>query len=367
MTSNLFQPADAAHAYLKGGLLGLAGSGKTLTSSLIAVGLIGYIEKRGVAVKKKAAFVDTENGASWVIPRFKDAGIELVVARTRALTDLRDAIKWATDNADVLIVDSITHFWRIYCDEYAVKRNRKRGLEFSDWNEVKREWRLNFTDLYLNSPLHIIMCGRQGYEYDMQENDAGKKELVKTAVKMKAEGETGFEPSLLIQMEQEQRLEKGSVVGIDHVATVLKDRSDALDGKMFKNPTFDNFLPHIERLAIGTAGVAIDTGRDNSSLFTSDGDDNWAHERRQRDIWCEEIEGLLVKHWPGATVEAKAKKASLIESVFQTRSWTKVQGLQSEFIKDGYETLRVMLEPPIRNAQEIDVEADVPEAKKDAA
>src|SRR5690349_11602147 len=106
---SLFQKADAGHSHLKAGLLGLAGSGKTYTASSLAVGLIGYMQERGVTAKKQAAFVDTENGAAWVAPRFKKAGIELMVARTRALTDLRDAIKWATDNADVLVIDSITH------------------------------------------------------------------------------------------------------------------------------------------------------------------------------------------------------------------------------------------------------------------
>lgn len=344
--SNLFQKAELGHSHLKAGILGLAGAGKTMTATLIATGLVQYIKSLEAPIKGVAAFVDTENGAAWVLPKFKEAGIELQVARTRALTDLRDAIKWSTDNADVLIIDSITHFWRLYCDEYAAKKNRKRGLEFSDWDAVKREWRINFTDLYLNTPLHIVMCGRQGYEYDMQVNDAGKKELVKTAVKMKAEGETGFEPSLLIQMEQEQRIKDGSVVGIDNVATVLKDRSTILNGAIIRNPTFESFLPHIKQLSIGGAGVSIDTTRDNGSLFTEDGDEKWQHERRQREIWCEEIEGLLVKHYPSRSADDVKNKAGLIEKVFNTRSWTRVQNMKSEQIKDGFEQMKAMLEPP---------------------
>ena len=220
----LFQKADMGHSHLKAGIMGLAGSGKTYTASAITIGLVGYIKQKGGSPKNQVAFIDTENGAAWVAPRFKKAGIELMVARTRSLTDLRDALLWAEGNADALIIDSITHFWTVFCDEYAVKKNRRRGLEFSDWGIVKREWRQNFTDLYLNTRLHIVMCGRQGYEYDMQVNDAGKKELIKTGVKMKAEGETGFEPSLLMQMEQEQTLKDGTPIGIDRVATVLKDR-----------------------------------------------------------------------------------------------------------------------------------------------
>lgn len=324
----LFQKADTGHSFLKAGIMGLAGSGKTYTAASIAIGLVGYMQERGVEAKKRVAFVDTENGAAWLTSRFDKAGIELQVARTRALTDLRDAIDWAQSNADVLIIDSITHFWTVFCDEYAKRKNRRRGLEFSDWNEVKREWRVNFTDRYLNSSLHIVMCGRQGYEYDMETNQAGKKELVKTGVKMKAEGETGFEPSLLIAMEQEQNMEGGELKSISRVATVLKDRSTYLDGKEFRNPTFKDFLPHIASLAIGGPGVTVDMSRDNASLFTDEGSDSaWRHRETQRTIALEEIEAELVRQWPGQDKEAKTAKAEMVEKLFGTRSWTAVSGM----------------------------------------
>jgi hypothetical protein len=322
--NNLFQKAEAGHSFLKAGIMGLAGSGKTYTASSIAIGLIGYMTDKGVTPKKRVAFVDTENGAAWLTPRFAEVGIELMVARTRALPDLRDSIDWAQANADVLIIDSITHFWTVYCDEYARRKRRDRGLEFSDWNEVKREWRMNFTDRYLNSAVHIIMCGRQGYEYDMEKNQAGKKELVKTGVKMKAEGETGFEPSLLVLMEQEHKMVNGDFDSIDRVATVLKDRSTRLDGKSFRNPTFKDFLPHVQSLALGGIGVTIDTERDNSELFTEDGGDAWKHRETQRQIALEEIEAELVRQWPGQDKEAKAAKADALERLFATRSWTAV-------------------------------------------
>lgn len=324
----LFTKADAGHSHLKAGLMGLASSGKTFTASSMAIGLIGYMREKGAAVKNQTAFIDTENGAAWVLPRFREAGIELMVARTRSLPDLREGIKWAVANADVLVIDSITHFWTLFCDEYAVRKNRKRGLEFSDWNTVKREWRENFTDQYLNSPLHIVMCGRQGYEYDMQVNDAGKKELVKTGVKMKAEGETGFEPSLLIQMEQEQTLKDGTPVGIERVAYVLKDRSTRLDGKTLRDPTFESFLPHIATLDIGGAGVSIDTSRNNSELLTEDGDPHWKHRETQREIALEEIGEELSKMHPGQTEAAKGERKAALEKYFNTRSWKAVEQLK---------------------------------------
>jgi hypothetical protein len=46
------------------------------------------------------------------------------------------------------------------------------------------------------------LCGRAGYEYDHEENEDGGKDLIKIGTKMKAEGEFGFEPSLVIEMER---------------------------------------------------------------------------------------------------------------------------------------------------------------------
>lgn len=326
----LFKKSDMGHSHLKAGIMGLAGSGKTYTASSIAIGLVGYIQERGAKAHKRVAFVDTENGAAWVAPRFEKAGIEFVVARTRALTDLSEAIREASEAADVLIIDSITHFWTIFCDEYATRKGRKRGLEFSDWRAVKQDWREHFTDLYLNSPLHIVMCGRQGYEYDMQVNDAGKKELVKTGVKMKAEGETGFEPSLLIQMEQEQELRDGQVQGVHRMAYVLKDRSTKLDGRALTDPGFKDFLPHIAALDIGGTGVAIDTSRSNEKLFAGGGSDTaWKHMQTQREIAIEEVEAELSRMF-GADAKSKAERGDLVEELFGTRSKRAIEELPLE-------------------------------------
>jgi hypothetical protein len=325
MAKSLFAKAEAGHAHLKAGIMGLAGSGKTYTASTIAIGLVDYMDKKGGKAKRIAAFVDTENGAAWVAPRFEEAKINLQVARTRSLVDLADAIDWASKEADVLIIDSITHFWQLFCDEYAKKKNRQRGLEFSDWNYIKREWRERFTDRFLNSPLHIIMCGRQGFEYEMNANEAGKKELQKVGVKMKAEGETGYEPSLLILMEQDQTLDNRQVTSVDRVATVLKDRSTKLDGKVLRNPAFKDFLPHIAALDIGGGGVRVDTGRDNSQLIPEEGEAGWKHRETQRTICLEEIQEELVRQWPGQDKEAKAAKGAMVERLFGTRSWTAVE------------------------------------------
>jgi len=38
---------------------------------------------------------------------------------------------------------------------------------------------------------------------------------------------------------------------------VLKDRSTLLDGKTFRNPTFETFLPHIQLLNLGGKQLGV--------------------------------------------------------------------------------------------------------------
>src|SRR5262249_22498707 len=137
-----------------------------------------------------------------------------------------------------LLVDSITHFWTELCESYMRAKKRTR-LQFDDWAFLKGEWR-KFTDLFVNSQLHIVLCGRAGYEYDYFTDDAGKKQLEKIDIKMRVEHETGYELHLLGLMARHTDPETMKAHG---TATVLKHRATMIDGRQFRNPAFDSFLP----------------------------------------------------------------------------------------------------------------------------
>jgi hypothetical protein len=338
---SIFKPAVNGQAFLKMGLMGFAGDGKTYTAAQVGIGLVELMRRRGLPMGDRPAFfLDTETGSDWVKPRFDEANIPLMVAKTRAFVDLVAAVKEAEQSASVLLIDSISHFWRVLCDEYAKKRERKRGLEFSDWAWLKSEW-ARFTDLFVNSQTHIIMCGRAGYEYDFFEGDDGKKQLEKTGIKMKAETETGYEPSILVLMEKHQTLEGNRVW---RTATVLKDRSTKIDGLTFENPTFKDFLPHIEFLNLGGQQVSFDQTRDNSELFADDGTPRWQKEKRAREIALDEIQQLLEKHHAGTSADAKRARGDLIGKAFGTRSWERIQTMDWATVRGARNWLWQQLE-----------------------
>lgn len=329
--------------YLKAGFLGFNKSGKTYTAKELAIGVRDHFKLEG-----PIAMLDTEGGAQYIAPDVKKrTGKDLIGAQTRALDEAVAFVKECeTSGVSVAIVDSVTHLWREVCDSYLKQVNEARAklnknprtrLEFQDWGPIKDRW-AKFSNAYLNSKLHIIICGRAGFEYDYQDisgDGDGKKELVKTGVKMKTEGEFGYEPSLLVEMERVQRDSAGRVEGrITHRATVIGDRFGVIDGKEQDNPTFEFFKPHVSLLIPG-AHVAVDTEKQSKLPIDESGDAEWNRERRQRAIFAEEIQGALTAAWPGQSAPEKACKIEVIYRIFATRSWTAVENMESTRLRDG--------------------------------
>lgn len=336
--------------YVKAGFLGFAGSGKTFTAKELAIGTRAHFKLDG-----PIAMLDTEGGAQYIAPDVrKRTGKDLVGVQTRALADAVDFTRSCeADGVSVAIIDSVTHLWREVCESYLKQVNEARAknnrpprtrLEFQDWGPIKDKWAV-FSNLYLNSKLHLIICGRAGFEWDYQDvNEEGKKELVKTGVKMKTEGEFGYEPSVLAQMEQIQDLGDGKTVkSVKRRITVIKDRFGVIDGKQADNPTFDFFAPHIALLTPG-AHVSVDTTRTTPMGVDESGDADWQRERRQRAIYAEEIQGLLTARFPTQSALDKQAKATTLHAVFKTYSWTAVENLDSAKLKTGLEALPQAIE-----------------------
>jgi hypothetical protein len=343
---SLLKPLGQGQSYLKAGFLGFPKSGKTWTAINLAVGLHKFLANCGQLV-----FFDTEGGSEYIarIVR-KELDRDLIGLKSRSFADLM-AVTRETKPNDILIVDSITHPWRELCEahlkgvnEARVKKKKppRSRLEFQDWGPIKDTWG-RWADWYLNSQVHVIICGRAGFEYEMQVNEeTEQKELVKTGTKMKTESEFGFEPSLLVEMER--LVEHGPARRVTkRQATVIGDRFGILDGKVFINPKFRDFLPHVEMLKPG-AHSEIDTAVKSDTGADENGDAEWNRERKTRTILAEEIQGLLVAHFPGQSAADKKSKADLIYEAFDTRSWTAVEGMPSEILRKGLGYLRGLLE-----------------------
>ena len=329
----LFKPATNLQAFAKIGILGFQGAGKTYLATDIMLGLCRHLK-----LTKPIAFIDTETGSDWALPRFKAEGVELVVAKTRAFSDLVAAVGEADQECSGLIVDSVSHFWMELMDAYKRKNNVRR-IEFQHWADIKGEWQ-KFSDAFVNSKLHIVVCGRAGWMYEQEEDDRGKKQIVKTGTKMKAEGEFGFEPNLLIELERVRDADVGARVV--HRAYILKDRrmdKETLDGRVFDNPTFKDFLPHVEALNLGGKHMGVDLSRTSDDAL-ADPDWSVADRKRETAIVLEELTETFTLLWPRATAEQKAIKIAAVEALFGTRSWTAVVRMDLLALRQALATLR---------------------------
>lgn len=380
---SIFQPAASTSAYLKMGVMGKQGAGKSMTAGLLAIGLAKHLKALGITyASKPVAYFDTEKGSDWLIPVFEKEGIPLMVAKKRAFADLIAAMEWAEENASVLIIDSITHPWRELQESY-MKKKQRSFLQIDDWSYLKgpNGW-AKFTDRYINSRLHIIMAGRAGDETEQYTDENGKRQFEKVGVKMKTETDTGFEPDLLVLMERDMDLRTKQVA---HVAKIVKDRSMLLDGKEFSFVSYDDegnslpiaalvkqtfaaFMPHINCLNLGGAHVGVNTSGDSTHILKTEKRD-WAPVQRR--IVLDEIQNLFLKHFPSQSVEHKQKRVSLMQQHFSA-GWVEIEETFDLLtLRAGFDSLHRELEgKPSRYASAMEAEVvppladDIPDHSK---
>jgi hypothetical protein len=354
--------------FAKVGFFGFNKSGKSYTAALLACAI-----RRFFKLDVPISLFDTENGAVYLAPLIKQlTGSNPLVKKATSFGDL---VRWteAIEKAGAIgIVDSITHPWTEFMDTWlkqkneALQRANKRPvkrLEMFDIMAIKRDWNLRWADFYKKAPLHLIVCGRAGWDWDFEENeDTGKKELRKTGVKMKTEGDFGFEPSLLVEMERNQDI-SGDHTKLVRVANILGDRFGVIDGKQFTfeslpkpqnkpaavlaalerelRAVHDAFKPH---LAMLSPGVHSDVSTEPTEiLFDENGDAEWQREKRERTILAEEIQGEIVSAMPGQSAVEKKEKADILLQCFGTRSWTAVENMNSKVLRAGLAKLREIL------------------------
>jgi len=332
-----FKQASHESAYLKAGLFGWQGSGKTWTACHIALGL-----HAAIASQKPVCFIDSETGSDFHVARFQHAGVPLLVDKTRSFLTLCQDMKEAEKETDILIVDSVTHFWQELMTAYKRKKNRSR-LFIQDFGPLKDEW-AQFSERFLNSRLHIILCGRAANVFEDVEEDTDPGEdkrwkAVKTGTKMSAEGNLAYEPSLLIEMERVLLRDGGKYA---RHAVVIKDRFGVLDGKEFTDPTFIDFLPHIDRLNLGGAHTGFDASQSSEGMFTSP-DASVTERKRQQAVYWEEIEGLKAQYLPGTGAKERFLWTTSKEVVFGTVSDTEIQGRPPAVLKAGRDLLEHLI------------------------
>lgn len=341
---SILKPLGVRPKWLRAGFFGPEKSGKTRTGIDLLLGLLNYLKLQGPVV-----MFDSEGGSDYIGDYARDQfGRDLVGIKSESFADLIACAREAVDIGAVgFFADSITHpsievrssYLKGVNEVRQAKNLPSRKSEIQDVEPIRGKWK-PWVDWYKNAPMHVVICGRKQNEWSWEvDEETDKKKLVQTGTKMNAQNEFGYEPSLLIEMARIQVMNGGDKE-IAHRATVLADRfpGSNLTGKVFDDPTWESWMPHILRLdgALTTVDTAIKTDHE----VGDDGNADWIREKHERVFLCEEIGGELLRAWPGATKEEKVSKAEAVEAAFGTRSWSKVEHMDSQTLKAGLEMIR---------------------------
>jgi len=257
-----FQKPQPLKAALKLGLYGPAGSGKTFTALLIAEGLAQHTGKR-------VAYIDTEFGTAFygqTVPQRKvhPDRFDFDVLHTKSITEVLAALK-QLDLArhGILVVDSISHLWDACRNAYTGRQTKSGSIPMHAWTAIKRPYK-ELMHFLLASPIHVLICGRQGIDYG---EDEGTGELKSLGFRMRAEGETAYEPDVLLRLESHRPAKNKPTIPVAHVE---KDRSGILAGQTIAWPNFDNIAkPLISLLGTNhaTAPTEDEVGRQDAEAL----------------------------------------------------------------------------------------------------
>lgn len=320
----------AGNKFVKAGFGGFAGAGKSKTATDFVIGAY-----RALGYSKPVLVIDNEKGSRFFVPTFKQAGIPMMVKDTTSLDDVLTALNLLkAGETEFLFIDSLTKVYYRYVREY-LEKNRKVFMQLDDWGKLLPKWQETFSDNFVAAQGSIVFTGRGGYSYEKEEDERRpdgsikKGGYVKSGVKMKLAGETPFEPDLNVWMEREEDITPAGL-SVWREAHILKDRSGILDGKVLKNPTYEDFSKFVEFLAgLEQGPVAGESSTRN--LAPGENYDNY-NRRTEKQIALEEIEGELCRLYPGQTAGDKRAKGDWVEKLFKTRSWTAVENMSLDVL-----------------------------------
>lgn len=355
---NLLQPAtDIAAGAGKVAIFGGGGSGKTLTSILLAIGL-SKTHHDGRAI----VFVDPEGVSEFIAPICAAEGVPLFVVPTRTFVEMREALAEAEDaDACVFVVDHYDTIFRELTEAQKLKLNLVgHQLPYAHREELVRLWD-EWVRTFRASSLDCVFTGRLAWDWGDDEDAAGDPLKVKLGTKMRGESDAGYEPNLLIELERLDQFTRDKITKrkngqIAHVARVLKDRRMVLNGLSFSwkdlnaykagdyqrvwHDLASHFLP-VGRRGDHSESRHVLGGRSSAELFAPvSGDSAFTMRARRVTIAAEEIQAALATIWPGQTTEEKRLRHIVLETLFQSRSWTAIETRAPEVVEAGWRIMQ---------------------------
>lgn len=215
--------AVKSQSYLRLGISGPAGAGKTWTALEVASRLVP---------DARIAVLDTELGsASKYADHFTFDVIELDHYRPQGVLDFLHLCE--REGYHVAIIDSVSPFWNgpggfleMVDDEVArqkASRQSGRGDSFTAWKPVDAAYAKWVIDI-LASRVHVIFTLRAKMAYEQSKDGNGKAQVVKLGLAPVFRDTFPYELDVMLEMDQ------------DHVGVVTKTRVHGLDETVHRKP-----------------------------------------------------------------------------------------------------------------------------------
>ena len=226
-----FKKARRSVARIKIAIGGVSGSGKTMSSLLMAFGLIKaeHPQWSDAECWEHVCIIDTENASgalyvgaqvgSFSIGEYNTVEIEPPFKAQKYI----DAVHLAEQNdQSVIIIDSMSHMWNSTGGALEKQQQiaARSGNSYTAWAPVKKEIKAAM-DTILQSPAHIIADFRAKQEYVQEKNEKGKTIVRNVGLGFQFQDGMEFEFTSLFYLDSE------------HVANATKDRTGMFTGKFF--------------------------------------------------------------------------------------------------------------------------------------
>lgn len=231
-----FTRAERRRARLRLGVVGPAGSGKTMSALLIAKGLGGRI-----------AVVDTEQRSAELYADVCEYDVQPLTApydpkKYIAAIHEAEAAGYAT-----VILDSLSHAWAGeggLLDTHGKLADRGTN-SFAAWRTVTPQHNA-LIEAMLQSSCHIIATMRSKTEYVIEQDDKGRSAPRKVGMAPVQREGMDYEFTVVLELDQK------------HVAQSSKDRTRLFDGRLFTptQQTGSELLTWLENGAPQAAQVA---------------------------------------------------------------------------------------------------------------
>jgi hypothetical protein len=178
-----FRQASRSESYLKLGIEGISGAGKTYSSIKLMQGLVGA---------GNFVLFDTENGSGELYSQLCAYDYHRM-KRPFKPADCVDLIGAAVeDGYQGIIIDSFSHFWKYILEYKEALDQRPNSNSFRNWGKVKPMYE-ELKGTILHSPIHIVCCLRSKAEYIQTEGANGKARIEKVGVNPITEPENEYE------------------------------------------------------------------------------------------------------------------------------------------------------------------------------